>query len=98
MELLGDPEAGEDVFSGSQQELEASAQIFYQSSMRPLNVIQSSAWSHTLGLEALFINNLLQQQKSLQEQIRAPKPPSDPVVDQASVSNPKPSTSQISDN
>ena len=48
-------------------------------------------------------NKLLEQQKSLQEQIRAPsasvsKSPSDPVVVQAPVSDPKANTRKISDN
>ena len=55
-ELL-DPEAGEPIFAGSQQELKSStAQAFYQLHPRPSNVVHSLPQPQQLGFEALRIS------------------------------------------
>ena len=53
--LLGDPEAWEPIFAGSQQELESFVNAFYQSPPQPSSIVHSSP--QQLAFEALSIKS-----------------------------------------
>ena len=57
------------MFSSSHQELETTARSYYQSPVRPLNIIQGSSWPQKLGQESL----------SLRSREHAPEKPSNIV-------------------